>query len=266
MLSLRDDGVTPARGGSGGGFESEGKSWQPATQPQRDKKRGCMKKQMGQQKPCGAEEIKAPLVNAETQEVTGWRRARTFLRSGYQRWEGGWVWWQTNHSSCQILTDIPSLVRSAHAAFRLSPVLPYFPTQSPPRPQSTEETSPRLLPSEDPHPCFFLGAPVPDTGRSPHHSPPSVSMSPNFFLPWVFLFFKHSELLWSHYVLEWKYNFTERRQFNFPWFLFAKAGGGMPFTSAGQQNLLWCWKGPLSALSNTAAPGGGWVMGTWNVV
>lgn len=197
----------------------------------------------------------------------GGERGGRFSRSGYQRWEGGWVWWQTNHSSCQILTDIPSLVRSAHAASQTVPL--FFLTF--PHNLHQDHSQPRK-----PHHASFpqrilthassRGLLSPTRNGSPHHSPPSVSMSPNFFLPWVFLFFKHSELLWSHYVLERKYNFTEWIQFNFPDSSLQKQAGGMPFTSAGQQNLLWCWKGPLSALSNTAAPGRGWVMGTWNVV
>lgn len=53
----------------------------PATERQGEAR--CVKKQMGQQKPRGAEEIKAPSVNAETQEVTGWQRARRpFLQEG----------------------------------------------------------------------------------------------------------------------------------------------------------------------------------------
>lgn len=137
----------------------------PATERQGEAR--CVKKQMGQQKPCGAEEIKAPSVNAETQEVTGWRRARRpFLQEGVPALRG---WLSLMADKPQLLSDPdrhPVSCEVCPCSFSdCPPVLPYFPTQSPPRPQSTEETSPRFLPSEDPHPRFFSGAPVPDTER-----------------------------------------------------------------------------------------------------
>ena len=200
----------------------------------------------------------AAAVNAETQEVTGWWRARGLFLQKQVRELRGWL---------SLMADKPQLLSDPDrhsvscevcpCSFSdCPPVLPYFPTQSQPRPQSTEETSPCFLPSEDPHPCFLSGAPVP--GGMEHvtqSSPLSLSVSPNFFLTWVFLSLKHSELLWSHYVLELKYNFAEWIQFNFPDSSSQKQAGEMPFTIAGQQNLLWCWKGSLSALSNIVAPG-----------
>lgn len=119
-------------------------------------------------------------------------------------WRRGWLSLMAEKPQLLLDPDRHSVpVGLPMQLLRLSSVLSLIFPHNPTTPQSTEvKPPPRCIPCQRILTCALsLGLLSWTRNGSPHHSPPSVSVSPNFFLPWVFLSFQH--LFWSHYVLEW---------------------------------------------------------------